>query len=67
MRTQGHRETDGRHSAGRQQDRVRNATQKEQGRHILPVHAHAEVQAQFGTVTGRHRSDRFSARHNLAG
>jgi hypothetical protein len=67
MHIQGHSATDGRHSAGRQQDRVRNATEKEQGRHIRSVYAHAEVQAQFGAVTGRHRSDRFAARHNLAG
>ncbi len=66
MHTHGHSATDGRHSAGRQQDRMRDAAQKDQGRHILPVNAHAEVQAQFGAVTGRHRSDRFSARHNLA-
>jgi hypothetical protein len=71
MRIQGHRADDPRHgtgwdSAGRQQYRVRDTAKKKHGRHILPVNAHAEMQAGLGAVTGLERSDQFSARHRVA-
>ena len=66
MRIQGHSADEGRHSAGRQQYRVRDATQEQHGRHILAVNAHAEVQAQLGAVAGFERSDDLSARHRFA-
>ncbi len=67
MRIQGHSATDGRHSAGWQKDRMRDAPQKEQGRHILAIDSRSEMQAKYSAVTGRHRSDRLAARHLLAG
>jgi hypothetical protein len=71
MRIPGHSSAGGRHGAGRygagrQQDRVRDATQKQEGRHILPVDSHSEVQAEFGTVTGTDGSNRLTARHRFA-
>ena len=67
MRIQGHSAAGGRHSAGRQKDRMRDAAQKDQGRHIQAIDSNSELQAQYVTVTGRHRSDRLTARHSLAG
>ncbi len=67
MRIQGHSAAGGRHSAGRQKDRMHDASEKDQGRHVLAIHAHSEVQAGYSAVTGRHRSNRLTARHSLAG
>jgi hypothetical protein len=66
MRIQGHSADDGRHGARRQQYRVREAAEEQHGRHILAVDSHAEVQAEFGAVTGIHGSDQLSARHRFA-
>jgi len=56
----------GGHRAGRQQDRMRDTAQKKQGRHVLPVDAHAEVQTELGAVAGFDSSNRLSARHRFA-
>jgi hypothetical protein len=66
MHIRGHSAAGGRHGSGRQQDRMRDPAQKQQGRHILSVNANAEVQAEFGTVTALEHSDGRSARHRLA-
>jgi len=76
MRIQGHSAAGGRHgagrygvdrySAGRQQDRMRDTAEEQQGRHILPVNAHAEMQAELGTVAGFESSNGFAARHRFA-
>jgi hypothetical protein len=66
MRIQGHSAAGGRHGTGRQQDRMRDAAKKQQGRHVLPVDAHPEVQAGFGAVPGFERADQLSARHRFA-
>jgi hypothetical protein len=76
MRIQGHSTTGGRHgagrfsagqySAGRQQDGVRDSAKEQQGRHILPVNPHSEMQADLGTMTGFENSEGLPARHRLA-
>jgi hypothetical protein len=66
MRIQGHSADDGRHAARRQQYRMRDTTEEQHGRHILSVHAHAEMEAQFGAVAALERSDHLSARHRFA-
>jgi hypothetical protein len=45
---------------------VRDAAQKQQGRHVSAVDTHSEVQTEFCTVTGLNRADDFAARDNLA-
>jgi hypothetical protein len=71
MRIQGHSSEGGRHgagrfSAGRQQDRVRDSAKEQQGRHILAVNAHSEMEAELGAVTGFENSNGLPARHRLA-
>jgi hypothetical protein len=66
MRIQGHSSEGGRHGASGQQHRVRDSAKEQQGRHILPVNAHSEMQAELGTVTGLENSNGLAARHRLA-
>jgi hypothetical protein len=66
MRIQGHSAAGGRHGTGRQQDRMRDTAQKQQGRHILAVDSHPEMQTEFDAVTRLERSDVLSARHRFA-
>ena len=81
MHIQGHSSAGGRHGAGqyraerfspersgagRQQDRVRDTAEEQQGRHIVPINAHPEVQAELRTVTGFERANGFAPRHRFA-
>jgi hypothetical protein len=50
----------------RQQDRARDAAQKQHWRNVGSVDPYSEVQAQLGAVTGFERSDDFSARDDIA-
>ena len=66
MHIHGHSAGDGRHGARRQQYRVRDTAQKQQGRHVLAIDSNAEMQTGFGTVAGLESSDRLTARHRVA-
>ena len=66
MHTHGHSAGVGRHSAGRQQYRVRNTAQEEQGRHILPSDPSTKMQAELRAVAGLDSTDQLPARHRLA-
>jgi hypothetical protein len=65
-RERARRERARRERARGQQHGMRDATQKQHRRHILPVNAYAEVQAQHGAVPGLERADRLSACHGFA-
>jgi hypothetical protein len=52
--------------ARRQEDRVRDAAEKQHWRHVLPVDAHPEVQAQLRAVPWLNCSDDLAARDNIA-
>jgi hypothetical protein len=45
---------------------MRDTAEEQQGRHILPINAHTEMQAEFGTVAGFESSNGFAARHRFA-
>jgi hypothetical protein len=66
MHIQGHSSAGGTHRAGGQQNRVRDAAEKQQGRHILPINANPEVQAEFRAMTELEASDQLTARHRFA-
>jgi hypothetical protein len=66
MHIQGHSSAGGSHRAGRQQNRVRDAAEKQQGRHILPMEANSEMQAEFRAMAGLEASDELTARHRFA-
>jgi hypothetical protein len=51
---------------GRQQNRARDAAQKQHRRNVGSVDAYSEVQAQLGAVAGFERPDHFSARDDIA-
>jgi hypothetical protein len=44
MRIQGHSADGGRHSAGRQQYRLRDFPREQQGRHLVPIGLHGRAQ-----------------------
>ena len=46
---------------------MRDAAQKQQGRHVSAVDSHPKVQARPRTVTGLNRADDFAARDNVTG
>ena len=66
MHTHGHSAGGGRHSAGRQQYRVRNTAEEQQGRHVLPIDANTKMHAELRAVTGLDSSDQLPARHRFA-
>jgi hypothetical protein len=45
---------------------VRDATEEQQGRHVLAVDPHAEMQAQLRAVPELRRANELTARHRFA-